>query len=47
MPSDPVVLSAIVGVGSSLLVVTIFNLVREAHRRVSIGHRSRKDEVWE
>jgi hypothetical protein len=47
MSSDPVVLSAIVGAGSSLLVVTIFNLVREAHRRVSIGNRSRKDEVWE
>ncbi len=47
MTSDPIVLSAIVGASSSLLVVALFNLAREAHRRMSEGQRSRKDEVWE
>jgi hypothetical protein len=48
MPSDPIVLSAIVGASFSLVVVALFNFVREAHRRVSTtGQRSRKDEVWE
>ena len=47
MPSDPIVLSAIVGASASFLVVALFNLVREVHRRMSMVHRSRKDEVWE
>jgi hypothetical protein len=47
MTSDPIVLSAIVGASLSLLVVALFNLAREAHRRMSAGHRSRKNEVWE
>ncbi|MGA8743787.1 MAG: hypothetical protein WB561_21520 [Terracidiphilus sp.] len=47
MTSDPIVLSAIVGASFSFLAVGLFNLAREAHRRISEGQRSRKDEAWE
>ena len=46
MASDPVVLSAIVGASVSLVVVVLFNLLREARRRSSMGDRSR-EHVWE
>jgi hypothetical protein len=46
MINGPIVVSAIAGSGVSFLLVAIFNLVREAHRR-SAGQRSRRVEIWE
>ncbi len=42
MTSDPIVLSAVVGASLSLFVAALFNLAREAHRRMSADHRSSK-----